>query len=47
MADTATFSGVHMNHSQRRANVVRFYRRAEGRVSFFAMRDIAAGEELL
>ncbi len=44
---TDTFSGVHMNHSRRAANVGRFYRRSERRVAFFALRDIAAGEELL
>jgi SET domain-containing protein len=36
-----------MNHSRRRANVGRYYARAERRISFFTTRDVAAGEELL
>ncbi|GLC67564.1 mRNA turnover 4 [Pleodorina starrii] len=44
---TASFHAVHMNHSSTRANVGRYYRRREGRVSFFATRDIEVGEELL
>lgn len=43
----AAFHPVHINHSAARANVARFYRRRDGRVSLFARRDIAPGEELL
>lgn len=44
---TAAFHPVHMNHSRSRANVLRYYSRREGRVAFFAARDIHPGEELL
>jgi hypothetical protein len=45
--DTSTFHAVHMNHSRYRSNVCRYYHRGAQRVSFFAARDIAGGEELL
>ncbi len=45
--DTSTFHAVHMNHSRTRANVRRYYKRSERRISFFAARDIEVGEELL
>ncbi|GIL95544.1 hypothetical protein Vretimale_1553 [Volvox reticuliferus] len=44
---TTSFHTVHMNHSRTRANVRRYYKRREGRISFFAIRDIEPGEELL
>ncbi|GIL43916.1 hypothetical protein Vafri_1501 [Volvox africanus] len=44
---TTSFHAVHMNHSRTRANVRRYYKRRERRVSFFAVRDIEPGEELL
>lgn len=47
VGDTARFHVVHMNHSAGRANVRRFYARAQRRVSFFASRDVQPGEELL
>eukprot|EP00955_Chlamydomonas_euryale_P093101 364759-Chlamydomonas_euryale.AAC.18 len=46
-ADTSRFTAAHINHSRTRANVARFYTRRACTVSFFAARDIAAGEELL
>jgi SET domain-containing protein len=46
VACTSTFHPVHMNHS-RSANILRYYCRAEGRVAFFAARDIQPGEELV
>lgn len=36
-----------MNHSRGRANVKRFYARAQRRISFFTTRDVQPGEELL
>ncbi|GAX76563.1 hypothetical protein CEUSTIGMA_g4009.t1 [Chlamydomonas eustigma] len=45
--DTGSFQAVHMNHSRNRGNVLRYFNRKMKRVSFFADRDIAAGEELL
>ena len=45
--DTATFHAVHMNHSRRRYNVLRYTSRAERAVRFFAARDILPEEELL
>lgn len=47
VAHTSTFSAVHMNHSRMRPNVVRYMSRAQRRVSLFAARDIAPGEELV
>lgn len=47
VADTSRFHAVHMNHSAGRANVRRFYARAQKRVAFFAVRDVQPGEELL
>jgi len=44
---TATLSGVHLNHSRVRPNVVRYYDYAAQRIKFFASRDIFPGEELL
>ncbi|GLI69982.1 hypothetical protein VaNZ11_014635, partial [Volvox africanus] len=44
---TTNFHAVHMNHSRTRTNVRRYYKRHERRVSFFAVRDIEPGEELL
>ncbi|KAK3245128.1 hypothetical protein CYMTET_45286 [Cymbomonas tetramitiformis] len=41
------FTIAHINHSRLRANVVRRARRKERRISFFASRDLAVGEELL
>ena len=46
-ANTLRFHPGHMNHSRRRANVVRFWRRGEGCVSMFVARDVGVGEELL
>lgn len=45
--ETGTFHPVHMNHSCKRANVVRFYQREKCCVSFFTSRDVQPGEELL
>ncbi|KAL6756663.1 hypothetical protein V8C86DRAFT_2644721 [Haematococcus lacustris] len=45
--DTSCFRAVHMNHSSRRPNVRRFYKRAERQVLFFTSRDVEPGEELL
>ncbi|KAK9823631.1 hypothetical protein WJX72_004345 [[Myrmecia] bisecta] len=45
--DTAAFSPCHLNHSASRMNVVRQTSRRERRVSFYTMRDLQAGEELL
>lgn len=36
-----------MNHSRGRANVRRFYARAQHRISFFTIHDVQPGEELL
>jgi hypothetical protein len=36
-----------MNHSRGRANVGRFYRRGQRRISFFTLRAVEPGEELL
>lgn len=47
VACTSTFHPVHMNHSRQRPNVLRYYSRGQGRVAFFAARDIRPGEELL
>ncbi|WIA08619.1 hypothetical protein OEZ85_008048 [Tetradesmus obliquus] len=47
VACTSTFHPVHMNHSRQRPNVLRYYSRGQGRVAFFAARDITPGEELL
>ena len=47
VADTSAFHPVHMNHSRRRANVKRYYRRSQRRVAFFTTRDVEVGEELL
>lgn len=47
VASTDSFHPVHMNHSRHRHNVVRHYQRSQGRVAFFASRDIQPGEELL
>ena len=41
--DTGTFHSVHMNHSRRRYNVLRYTDRAARRVLFFAARDIQPG----
>lgn len=38
VAATDSWHPVHMNHSRLRHNVVRYYQRAQGRVSFFASR---------
>jgi len=46
-ADTSLFHPVHMNHSSVRPNVRRYYARAQRRVSFFTIRDVQPGEELL
>lgn len=47
VTSTDKFHPVHMNHSRHRANVARYYERANARVAFFALRDILPGEELL
>ena len=47
VADTTNFHLSHLNHSRGRANVRRYYRRAEQRISFFTDRDVQPGEELL
>lgn len=46
-ANWSALSQVHMNHSRGRANVKRFYARAQRRISFFTTRDVQPGEELL
>ena len=47
VAQTGRFSAVHMNHSRVRPNVLREKDRSTMRVSFYAARDITAGEELI
>mmetsp|Transcript_23386 Transcript_23386/g.59041 ORF Transcript_23386/g.59041 Transcript_23386/m.59041 type:complete len:348 (-) Transcript_23386:352-1395(-) len=41
------FTAGHVNHSRLRNNVVRWYDRRQGRIWFYASRDIRPGEELL
>mmetsp|Transcript_5554 Transcript_5554/g.20240 ORF Transcript_5554/g.20240 Transcript_5554/m.20240 type:complete len:354 (+) Transcript_5554:78-1139(+) len=45
--DTDRFTGAHLNHSRTRCNVLRRPCRRKGKISFYSLRQIEPGEELL